>query len=411
MTFALGSAFLPAPSGTGGAGSGVNSVSGGDGITVSGTAADPVVAWDDPIAHRPTFNSGAATSPFQIAGSSVDVLVVGLNADKLDGIDSSGFALAVHTHAASAITSGQVALARGGSGADMSATGGTGHVVKQASAGATFTTGQVAEADIADAAVAYAKIQNVADQRVLGNDSGGAAAPSELTVPEVLAIIDDAQGSLLWRGAAAWEALTDPGGGTKFLFISSSTIAWSALTESDLPALSTSKITSGTFADARISEASVTQHQAAMLTLAENVPIKLDETLSADGKFTGFTIEGTAGVALAFGDLVYLAVADSRWELADASAASTAGTVLLGICVLAAGADGNATRVLLRGTVRADTAFPTLTVGAAAYVSETAGDITNTAPTTTDAVIRVIGFGVDANTMNFDPSPDYGTHV
>src|SRR6185436_16660392 len=88
------------------------------------------------------------------------------------------------------------------------------------------------------------------------------------------------------------------------------------------------------------------------LALAENKAVKLvGLTLSADGKYTGTTIAGTAGTTLAFGDLIYLAAADSRWELADADAASTAGDVVLGICVLAAAADGDATNVLLYGKV------------------------------------------------------------
>ena len=184
-----------------------------------------------------------------------------------------------------------------------------------------------------------------------------------------------------------------------------------ALLATEIPNLDTAKVTTGTWADARVSESSVTQHQAAMLTLVENVPLILDETLSADGKYCGVTQEGTAGATLAFGDLVYFSVTDSRWELADASAAATAGLVPLGICVLAAAADASPTTVLMWGKVRADTAFPTFTIGAPVYASETAGDVTGTQPTTTDAVIRTLGFAEDANSIWFMPSPDYITHT
>lgn len=147
------------------------------------------------------------------------------------------------------------------------------------------------------------------------------------------------------------------------------------------------------------------------LQLTENNPILYDAALSADGTYSGLVIAGTAGATLAFGDVIYYAVADSRWELADASASSTAGAVWIGICVLAAASDGSPTTVLLLGNVRADTAFPTLTVGAPVYISETAGDITNTAPTTTDSVTRILGYGVDGNTMFFNPSNDWITYV
>jgi hypothetical protein len=151
---------------------------------------------------------------------------------------------------------------------------------------------------------------------------------------------------------------------------------------------------------------------AANLTLGEGAGnLLLDATLSADGTYSGILQSGTAGATLAFGDLCYFSVTDSRWELADASAASTAGSVILGICVLAAAADGDPTTMLLWGKVRADAAFPSFTVGAPVYASETAGDVTGTQPSTTDSVIRVLGFAQTADSIWFTPSPDYLTHV
>lgn len=147
------------------------------------------------------------------------------------------------------------------------------------------------------------------------------------------------------------------------------------------------------------------------LTLAEGAHVALDPTLSADGTYTGMTIAGTAGATLAFGDLVYLAAADSRWELADADAASTSGDVMLGICVLAAASDGDPTVILLHGNIRADAAFPTLTVSAQAYVSTTAGDIQVAQPSGTDDVIRVVGRALTADSLYFNPSEDYITHI
>jgi len=147
------------------------------------------------------------------------------------------------------------------------------------------------------------------------------------------------------------------------------------------------------------------------VTFGENTALILDPALSADGKYCGIVRGGTAGAALAFGDLVYLQAADSRWELADADAVGTAGTILLGICVLAANADGDATTILLHGTVRADTAFPTLTIGAPAYVSTTAGDIQVAAPTGADDVVRVVGYALTADELYFNPSPDHITHT
>lgn len=143
------------------------------------------------------------------------------------------------------------------------------------------------------------------------------------------------------------------------------------------------------------------------ISLQENAPIELDAAGSADGKYSGITIAGTAGAALTFGQLCYLAVADSRWELADADAAATAGGVMMGICVLAAAGDGSATKMLLLGTIRADAQFPALTIGAAVYVGETAGAIQVAIPTGADNVIRVVGFALTADEIYFSPSQDH----
>ena len=55
------------------------------------------------------------------------------------------------------------------------------------------------------------------------------------------------------------------------------------------------------------------------LQLTENNPILLDSAGSADGKYSGIAIAGTAGAALAFGEVIYLNNDDSHWELADAN--------------------------------------------------------------------------------------------
>lgn len=147
-----------------------------------------------------------------------------------------------------------------------------------------------------------------------------------------------------------------------------------------------------------------------VITLSENSSIALDPAGSADGKYSGITVAGTAGATLAFGDLIYLAAADSRWELADADSATTADR-MLGMCVLAAGSDGSATTVLLQGIIRADAAFPDLTVGSPVYVGETAGDVQVAIPTGADNVIRRVGFALTANELYFNPSQDVQTTV
>jgi hypothetical protein len=143
------------------------------------------------------------------------------------------------------------------------------------------------------------------------------------------------------------------------------------------------------------------------------LPGAQDTVSSSANTYGGLTRAGIAGTTLAFGDLVYLDPTDSRWELADANEAAGANgdaRGILGICVLAASADGDPTTILLSGTVRAAT-FPALTVNAPAYVGETAGDIVVAQPVTADVVIRRVGFGLSTNELLFCPEASYLTHA
>lgn len=135
---------------------------------------------------------------------------------------------------------------------------------------------------------------------------------------------------------------------------------------------------------------------------------KLDDALSDDEKWSGITISGVSGTTLVIGDLCYLNADDSRWELVDANL-SDGYDKQLGICVLA-GNDGSATEMLVYGKVRS-AAFPSFTVGSTLFISETAGDITHTAPTTTDSATRIVGIALTAEDLLFNPSNDYFTHI
>lgn len=149
------------------------------------------------------------------------------------------------------------------------------------------------------------------------------------------------------------------------------------------------------------------------LLLAEGASLGLDPAGSADGAYSGITITATAGYTQAFGDLVYLDPTDSRWEQCDANSAAGADGDSRGIIgmVVVAGTDGAACTILLNGVIRADAKFPTFTVNNPIYVSETAGSVTQTRPTTTDVVIRVVGFATTTDEMYFNPSPTYITPV
>lgn len=102
----------------------------------------------------------------------------------------------------------------------------------------------------------------------------------------------------------------------------------------------------------------------------------------------------TAGETIAAGELVALD-SDGKFYLADSDHATPARRNAFGIALGAAVLDGTFI-VQLRGPYTSSSHG--LTLGALLYVSETAGDITTTPPTTP----RIIGMALDANTLWLD---------
>lgn len=138
--------------------------------------------------------------------------------------------------------------------------------------------------------------------------------------------------------------------------------------------------------------------------LAENASIQLDPAGSADGKYSGVTMTGTAGATVAFGDLLYLDSATSRWKLTDCDSATTSDRMIA--MAVSASTDGNPVTLLLMGVIRADSKFPALTIGSAVVVGETAGEIQVAIPTGADNVIKRVGYALTADEIYFNPSQD-----
>ena len=92
--------------------------------------------------------------------------------------------------------------------------------------------------------------------------------------------------------------------------------------------------------------------------------------------------------------------------LADASAESTAdGLLVIATEAISGGSSGT---FRLRGIMTVSSHG--YTVGAPLFVSETAGELTNTAPTTTDSITRIVGYAIDANTLFINVDGTYVEH-
>jgi hypothetical protein len=122
----------------------------------------------------------------------------------------------------------------------------------------------------------------------------------------------------------------------------------------------------------------------------------------ADLASDGFTIEQTVDTNT-YGAGGVLLKTDANWDDCDADAEATC-SKMLGIAVDAGtGADKT---ILLQGLYRNDTAYA-WTPGAILYASTTPGAMTETAPSATGDIVRVVGYAISADVIYFDPDKTY----
>lgn len=133
------------------------------------------------------------------------------------------------------------------------------------------------------------------------------------------------------------------------------------------------------------------------------VPAVLGLTVpGSDHGTSGTTIAGTAGEGLAIGDVAYLK-SDGKWWKADADAQATADG-LLGMATAAISTDASGV-FLLHGLYRDDTW--NWTVGGRLYVGATPGNPTQTAPSTTGQIQRIVGYALTADVACFCPDTTF----
>ena len=121
---------------------------------------------------------------------------------------------------------------------------------------------------------------------------------------------------------------------------------------------------------------------------------------SSTGDHEGEVIKSFGSGSQTVGDVLYWN--GTNWAQADASAESTA-SGLVGIATQT-GNPGNG--VLHQGFIQLAAAPGS--AGDVLYLSETAGGLTATAPTTSGAIVRVMGYDMDgAGLVYFNPSADF----
>jgi len=128
-------------------------------------------------------------------------------------------------------------------------------------------------------------------------------------------------------------------------------------------------------------------------------------TLSADDTVSGDIITVTFGESVVFGEVCYPDLTQNEWmkALGTNVAATHPG---MGIALESKG-NGESGKLLLRGTIRDDSAFAGV-MGDIVYLSDgTAGDVLYAAPTTTGDIVQILGFVIADNYFYFNPDYTY----
>jgi hypothetical protein len=139
---------------------------------------------------------------------------------------------------------------------------------------------------------------------------------------------------------------------------------------------------------------------------AKSVNISTPLLAGADHTYTGLSAEMLAGGAISAFDLVCIHTTTQEVLEADASGYATARVIGIAPAAISDTATGT---ILLHGFIRDDTWA--WTAGSTLYLSETAGAMTHTAPSTDGAFVQVVGTALSPDVVYFNPSMDVIEHA
>jgi len=125
-----------------------------------------------------------------------------------------------------------------------------------------------------------------------------------------------------------------------------------------------------------------------------------------DHTYTGLSAQMLAGGAISAFDLVCIHTTTQEVVEADASSYTTARVIGIAPAAISDTATGT---ILLQGFIRDDTWA--WTTGSTLYLSETAGAMTHTAPSTDGAFVVVIGIALSPDVVYMNPSMDVIEHA
>jgi len=142
------------------------------------------------------------------------------------------------------------------------------------------------------------------------------------------------------------------------------------------------------------------------LSDASTIDMSTPLLAGADHTYTGLSAQMLAGGAISAFDLVCVHTVTQEVVEADASAYATARVIGIAPAAISDTATGT---ILLHGFIRDDTWA--WTAGSTLYLSETAGAMTHTAPSTDGAFVLVVGVALSPDVVYINPSMDVIEHA
>ena len=293
----------------------------------------------------------------------------------------------------------------------------SGDITIAANGAVTIANNAVETAMITDANVTLAKIANSAANTVIVRDANDAGVLSSKAVTNTQILIGDGTG---FTAAALSGDATMTNAGV--VAIASGVIVDADVNASAAISISKTALVAGTNItlstntlavddafiknDADDTTSGIVTVGGIVLSEAKHVNISTPLLGTTDHTFTGTTAQMLAGGAISAFDLVCIHTTTSEVVEADASAYATARVIGIAPAAISDTATGT---ILLHGFIRDDTY--NWTTGATLYLSETAGALTATAPTTDGAFVQAVGIALSPDVVYINPSMDVIEHA
>lgn len=130
--------------------------------------------------------------------------------------------------------------------------------------------------------------------------------------------------------------------------------------------------------------------------------VEYNSSPTTDLTYNGKKALLTAGANVVWGDIAMLQ-SDGKYDSADASAEATGNGHL--VFATETAADTETFDGVIEGFIRDDSW--NWTIGGPIYLSETTGELTQTAPVTSSAIVRIVGYAISADVIWFSPDNYY----